>query len=433
MTNLINLLFENQPGDRLAIVHGDNSINYQQLRTKILQAVSWFQQQGTNLRVAVHSQDSIAWVVAIVGSIASGNLTASVPTRGDPRHKLDEFDPDIVLSDDNIHTWYQQLENFPESVLVTVDPDQPCMLLNSGGTTRASRYIIHSTTSMQAKLHLARKTLLDEHCAGQSVLVAAPLFSSYGTVNALMTLQVGATLIIMKNFRPDHMVDLINRYKINYFGATPVVYSMMLKYQLSFQHHPQRSIVVGDFVTRQLIQRWEAQHQHRLVHGFGTSEAGMIFIATSDTPIGALGQPTVDIQLIDGQLWIKSASNMIGVWPYVTRDQWINTGDILKQEKGQYYFVGRAGESFKIDGREVDVASIEQTVLDSGLIEDLVAVPAYDHQDRAHIKLLVVGEQSNQSQLESYLQKFNLKAHIEHVAEIPRSPSGKKVRVACRL
>lgn len=433
MNNLIELLFNNQPDDRLAVVHGNETITYGQLRTKTKQAVTFFSNQGKNLRVGIHCQDSIAWIVALLGAMASGNLVASIPSRGDAQQKIKEFSPDILLTDLDIDDWYQQLDLLPTAQLVSIDIDQPCLLLNSGGTTRSSRFIMHSTASMKHKLALAHRTLLDQHSDGQSVLVVAPLFSSYGTVNMLMTLQASATLIIMKNLRPDYLVGLIDQYHINYFGATPAIYSLMLKHQLIPRHHPRRCIVVGDFVTRHLMQRWHMQTGYQLIHGFGTSEAGMIFIADEHTPMGALGRPTVDIQLRQGQLWINSASNMIGIWPIVSRQQWVYTGDVLRYDNGEYYFVGRSSETFKVDGKDVDIAWIEQTVLDSGLVEDLVAVPAYDQEDRAHIKLLVVGDSLERSKLENYLQECKVKAYIEQVDSIPRSPAGKKIRIPCYL
>lgn len=432
MNNLLDLLFSQQPNEQLAIIHGNNSITYGQLKDRVKQAISYFQSQPSG-RVGIHAQDSIPWVVALLGSIGAGNLVAPVPSRGPAQHRIDELNPSVLLTDQNINEWYATLDTLPMAEFASVDQHEPCVLLNSGGTTTSSRFITHSTQSMTAKLQLAQDTLLDSHCSGERVLAVAPLFSAYGTVNALMSLKASATLVIPKNFRPDNLAETIDVHKINYFGATPAIYSMMLKHECVSVWRPRRSIVAGDFVTRHLIERWEQQVGERLVHGFGTSEAGMIFIATDQTPVGALGEPTVDIQLRDGQLWIRSDSNTIGIWPNITRDEWVSTGDVLRYENEQYYFVGRASETFKVDGKDVDIAQIEQTVLDSGLIEDLVAVPAYDQHDRAHIKLLIVSEKLDKLQLEQYLQKCKLKAYIEHVAEIPRSPAGKKVRKPCYL
>jgi long-chain acyl-CoA synthetase len=253
----------------------------------------------------------------------------------------------------------------------------------------------------------------------------------------------------------------IEIHNVTYMSAVPAIYSLMLKHNAIPDPLPRICDVGGDFTTEHLRQEWYKKTGTHLTHLMGTSETGMLFFVPKDNvtacPLNSLGKrvTTTEIELRDdhgnivpvgepGALWVRNRTSCVGLWQdpdkekIICQNGWISIDDMIKQDNtGNYFFVGRKSELFKIDAKMVDVTGVENSCLSSGLLDDVLAIPLYDKQNRTHIKLLAVPNKDTvlenlDLKLKEYLLRIlpqhEVPGYIQVVDELPRTPAGKKVR-----
>ena len=472
MNNLVEyVLYNDQPNTKVALIFGDQTITFGDLRNQVSRACAYFKTIVTadNPRVVICAQNSIEWIVAALGILSAGGIVSSVFSKIpaiDIQTKFDKIDPVLVVSSiDTVGTyhtidishWYQTLDQYAPDKYVHVELKDICLFLNSGGTTGSGKFFMHTHESMYYTLLAGNRTFMpgaDDVC-----LAIAPFVASYGTANWLASLHVGATIVITNSINPNSIKTIIETHGVTFFGATPVIYSMMLKHDCVPNPLPTTCITSGDLVTAHLRERWYQTTGKYVRHLMGTSETGLIFHIPDDhahcTALDALGRSAehLEIELRDennhvvlddspGQLWFRGASNAVGLWDDLDKQSkifangWMTTEDLVRRgTDDNYYFVGRMSEIFKIDAKSVDLARIENCSLASGLLEDVLVVPVIARDNRAHIKLLAISR-SQETDIQHRLKKY-LKDHLEPheipdviqvVEELPSSPAGKKVR-----
>jgi len=460
MNNIINyILKNNQLDSHPALIGNNETITYGVLKTRIQQACTYFQKSLTpaNNRVTVAASDSIAFVVAALGVMAAGGVLTSLPSKGDHSAKLAKINPAIVLTDVSIAEWYTSIQLLDQSS--PVDTSGPCLFLATGGTTRDSKFFIHTheTVYHTAMYHHGK-------CAGTPTdisLSVVPLYAAWGIMGLISSLINGTTVVIGAGVNPSKIKQLIETHNVTYMSAVPAIYSLMLKHDIIPVPLPKVCIVAGDVTTEHLRRQWYKRTGIHLTHVMGTTEAGLLFFVpigdVDACPMNSLGkrEPHTEIELRDadgnvvpigelGELWVRNRSSAVGLWQdleqekFIFQNGWVNIDDMIKQDQdGNYFFVGRKSESFKVDAKLVDVTSVENSCLDSGMLEDVLAIPLYDKQNRTHIKLLAVAgkntvPESLDTKLKEYLltvlPQHEVPGYIQVVDELPRTPAGKKVR-----
>jgi acyl-CoA synthetase (AMP-forming)/AMP-acid ligase II len=119
MSNIVSYVLNNtQHMDHVAVIGPNQSITYGELKVKVLQACTYFQQVLTpeNDRVTIAASDSIAFVVAALGVMAAGGVLTSLPSKGDHSAKLAKINPAMVLTDISITEWYISVQLLSQSV-----------------------------------------------------------------------------------------------------------------------------------------------------------------------------------------------------------------------------------------------------------------------------------------------------------------------------
>lgn len=460
MSNVINHILNNtQHGNRTAVIGPDQTITYQELKIQIAKATTFFQQALTpdNNRVTIAAGDSVAFAVAALGVMAAGGVLTSLPPKGDQSARLAKLNPAMVFDDVSILQWYESIQSFDQSV--PTNTSGPCLFLSSGGTTGVGKFFIHTHETVY-------RTAISLH--GQVVgtpddvaLSVVPLYAAWGIMCLISNLINGTTVIIGCGINPNQIKRTIEKNNVTYMSAVPAIYSMMLKHDVMPSPMPRVCDVGGDFTTEHLRREWHKRTNVHLTHLMGTSETGLLFVVPKadimSCPMNSLGKkiPDIEIELRDdygnivpvgqpGALWVRSDANCVGLWQdpdkekTICQNGWISIDDMVKQDHiGNYFFVGRKSELFKIDSKMVDVTGVENSCLSSGLLDDVMAIPLYDDQNRTHIKLLAVANKNTvlenlDAQLKAYLSgvlpHHEVPKYIQVVDDLPRTPAGKKVR-----
>jgi acyl-CoA synthetase (AMP-forming)/AMP-acid ligase II len=178
------------------------------------------------------------------------------------------------------------------------------LLLHTSGSSRGvclSHRALLANRAQAAALRPAPVTPVDR------VLLAQPLFHAYGLAAGLFQVWwAGATTVLPPPGRPDAdwLVDAVVRHRVSGLAAGPSTYRALL----ALPPDRLRAALVGLRLCTcggaPLPARWAAAFReitgHRIVEGYGLTEAGPVVTATSiDGPVrpGSVGRPLPGVEL----------------------------------------------------------------------------------------------------------------------------------------
>jgi fatty-acyl-CoA synthase len=290
------------------------------------------------------------------------------------------------------------------------------------------------------------------------VIVTRPMFHSGGLlVEAAPVLYKGGTLIISRRFRPNEIVETVQKYKVTLLELAATVYQFILqdcdlnRYDLSsvrcFYTGGERIPVsmLKDYQERGII----------ISQIFGQTEASTIAFLGPDQAVkkvGSVGLPVFhgEVRIVDklgkdvapgevGEIIVKGPTLMSGYWnrPDLTaetiRDGWLYTGDLAtKDDEGYIFIVGRERDMYLSGGENVYPAEIEKVLFTHPKILDtgVVGVPdeKWGEVGKAYI-VLKPGETMNEEEALKFVRgrvgKYKIPKYVEFVEELPKTGSGK--------
>jgi len=264
-------------------------------------------------RVVIRCASGPAVAVAVLGALRAGGVAVPVPP-GDVAPVVAHCAPRLVVTDGP--------ESVPAAVAVVGPPDlearaEPVVAVGGGediallvytSDARAvclSHRAVLANRAQAAALRPAPVTPVDR------VLLAQPLFHSYGLAAGLFQVcWAGATAVLPGPGRPDpeKLADIVARHRISGLAGVPSTYRALLELD------PQelRSALAGLRLCTcggvPLPRPWATAFQeatgHRIVEGYGLTEAGPVVTSTPIDDItvpGSVGRPLpgIELRLVD--------------------------------------------------------------------------------------------------------------------------------------
>jgi len=351
---------------------------------------------------------------------------------------------------------------------VPVEPDDPALLLFTGGTTGTPKAALSThqalvMSGMQFKAWFG-ETLADWE---DRIMANMPLFHTYGQVGVMTTALVGHhPLALVPNPRDlDDMLATIRKARPAFLPGVPTLFIALL-------NHPDVQAGKADLSSLKLCisgaapllaetkRRFEALTGGRIVEGYSLTEAVMAGIMT---PVrgtykeGAIGPPLpdVEIRIVDadtgrtdlppgevGEILIRAPQLMVGYWQRpeetanVLREGCLSTGDLgYLDEDGYLHIVDRKKDVIKPSGFQVWPREVEEVIADHPAVAEVgVAGVPDDYQGEA-VKAWVVlrdGQQLTADELRAHcrgkLAAYKVPKHVEFRRELPKSIVGKVLR-----
>jgi long-chain acyl-CoA synthetase len=363
-----------------------------------------------------------------------------------------------------------------------VTPDDPAVLLMSGGTTGIpkgvlGRHGVFVTTGLQVKAWTA--SVLGD---GDSVIcLPLPMFHVYANVGAQgLALVTRNPLALVPNPRdlPD-LIATIRRVKPAFFSGVPTLYIALL-------NHPDVQSGKVDFKSIKICfsgaaalladtkQRFESLTGGRLVEGYSLTEAMMAMCVNpvmGPNKAGSVGMPLPDVQIriydADegtretpagevGEVCVSAPQLMTGFWnrPEETANalreheesdgtatrRWLHTGDLgYLDEDGYLFIVDRKKDLIKTSGFQVWPREVEETLASHPAIAEVGVAGVPDATKGETVKAWVVlraGQTVTQEDLRIFckerLAPYKVPHDIEFRTELPKTMVGKVLRRALR-
>ncbi len=355
---------------------------------------------------------------------------------------------------------------------VTVAPDDPALLMFTGGTTGLPKAAINThqglvMTGMQIKAWFG--DMMEDW--RDVMLAIMPMFHIYGIAGIAGSGFVGRQpLALAPNPRDmDDVLTTIAKTRPAFLPGVPTLFIAMM------QHPDVRagkanlgSIKLSHAGAAPLLyeikQRWEELTGGRMIEGYALTESTLAAVMT---PVrgrykpGAIGLPLpdVEIRIVDletgertlplgetGEVLMHAPQLMAGYWNQpeetaatireIDGKRWLFTGDIgFLDEEGYLHIVDRKKDVIKPSGFQVWPREVEEVIASHPAVMEVGVAGVPDERQGEAVKAWVVlepGQSLTQEELRAWckqqLAAYKVPRYVEFCADLPKSTVGKVLR-----
>lgn len=394
-------------------------------------------------RVGMLMHNRVEFPIALLGTLKAGGSIVLLNVRYTPdevRHPITDSSLSVIVADCELLHLLDGLGDYaPQVTVFTTRPSDGCptfaellssdhtnpdipvngediaMVCYTSGTTGLPKGAAMSHQAIYAAG--AAKTYVVRQWFEDRMLLPMPMAYTAGSVFFLRDgIQSGQTTYFLSKPTAESMLDMIERERITAIEGVAVLYEMMMahpRFQTADLSSIKRAVTGGQFVSMELLRRWQERGVH-LSQGYGQTESAgsYITILTADealTRIGFAGRPmpNLDVKIVRedgsdaaageaGEIWVRGASIMTG---YLNRPEetaaalaggWLHTGDVgVMDEEGYLKIVDRTKDMLISGGLNVYPAEIEKVLGGLEGLEEIAVIGARDER-WGEIPILVV-------------------------------------------
>ncbi|MBT6346227.1 MAG: AMP-binding protein [Nitrospina sp.] len=385
---------------------------------------------------------------------------------------------------------------FPHKILIGPADLDPV----GEGTLRWDEFMVMGNPSEKLKPHVRAETIsdvilytsgttakpkgvmldekqFDANCSGileplhftpaDKVIVALPLFHSFGNIMALVLLRSGASLILLKQFQPKTILTRIAQHKATVLPLVPTIYSFLVDlyargdYDVSSLRY---CISGGASLPEALLKKVEDGLGVTVIEGYGLTETSPVIAVNTmkDGSVpGSVGPvlPNVELEIVDesgrlvtqgevGEIRVRAQTVMRGYWnkPSVTAktvsaDGWLRTGDLGHLDETGRLFIsaGRIKDLIIRAGENVSPLAIENALMSHPAIMEVAAVGIADDRVGEKVKVFTVlrqGEHATEQELKELCRKklpaFMTPDTFQFMESLPKTATGKILKAELR-
>jgi long-chain acyl-CoA synthetase len=482
------------PG-KVALIVGDRSITYGELEDRVARAAGGLAQLGIEPgdRVALLLGTTPEFVEALHGAWRIGATVAPLNVMLTPeelgyvladaaarvvvtdraflpaalavRDRLAGLDHVVVVrgrSPRRTHSYEKLLSRATPHPASLRDPSDLGLLVYTAGTTANPKGVMLTHGNLAANLDQMSRVPALREAEDDVVLLALPLFHIYALNVVLgLTLQEGATALLVERFDPAATLGLIRRHRVTVLFGAPTMFAAWLRaaeardVDLSSVRLAVSGAaalpgqVLGAFRDRFGVTIWE---------GYGLTETAPALTTTAlgdDARPDSIGLvlPGVDVRLVDehgedvdpgdpGEIVVRGPNVFAGYWgkPEETeaafRDGWFRTGDVAyRDEDGYLHIVDRAKDLVIVSGFNVFPKEVEDVIVSHPSVAECTVVGVPDERTGEAVKAFVVPAAGVSVDAEEILEhcrarlaRFKWPSEVEIVTELPKHITGKVLR-----
>jgi acyl-CoA synthetase (AMP-forming)/AMP-acid ligase II len=334
-------------------------------------------------------------------------------------------------------------------------PDKPRFVILTSGTTGTPKGAQRS--SPDGLFTLA--ALIDKipYRSGDRMMIAAPLFHSWGFAHFVMSLPTAATVVLRRRFDPEGTLAAVQRSRATVLAVVPVMVQRILalpeetlrRYDLSSLRI---TAISGSALPGELATAWMDRFGDNVYNLYGSTEVAYATVATPEdlrAAPGTAGRPprgTV-LKLFDeagvevpkgevGRIFVGNEMKFEGYTGGGNKeviDGLLSSGDVGHFDSdGRLFIDGRDDEMIVSGGENVFPREVEDLLADHESVLEVAVVGVEDEEFGQRLKAFVVlieGSEASAEELTAHV-KGNLAGYkapreIEFLEELPRNATGK--------
>ncbi len=295
---------------------------------------------------------------------------------------------------------------------------------------------------------------------GETVMIAAPLFHSWGFLHFMLSLPTAATMVLRAKFDPEDTLQATAEHRARVLAVVPVMMQRILalpdevkrRYDLSALEVTAAS---GSALPGELATKWMDQFGDNLYNLYGSTEVAWATVATPEdmrAAPGTAGRPprgTV-IRIVDeddndvepgqtGRIFIGNQMAFEGYTGGGGKDQLgdlLSSGDVGHFDDGGRLFIdGRDDEMIVSGGENVFPREVEDLLSDHEAVHEAAAIGVEDEQFGQRLRAFVVkeegadvGEEELKDHVKANLARYKVPREVVFVEELPRNATGKVLK-----
>lgn len=306
------------------------------------------------------------------------------------------------------------------------------------------------------------------------MLTTTPIYHTAGLNLTTLALHFGVSIVLMDRWTPEHMLELIEQFKVNMTVVVPTQFVRLLKLEeiernsrdvSSLEWVLHGAAPCSPEIKRQMIEWWGPI----IYEYYGSTEVGGTFVTSDDwlSHPGTVGKPgpVTKLQILNdsdmemptgavGRIFMRQGDDQIEYLhdPEKTsksrvRDM-MTVGDIgWVDSDGYLYLAGRTSEVIIVGGTNIYPAEVENVILGHVSVADVcvVGIPSEEYGEEVFAAIVLRGSDQDASETIKNrvrdeigkicfenLAKFKCPRKIEFRHELPRDPNGKLYRKKVR-
>lgn len=293
-----------------------------------------------------------------------------------------------------------------------------------------------------------------------TVIVAAPIFHSWGLVNFGFALSTAATYVLRRRFVAEQVLTDIEKYQARVLVVVPLMMQRLVDADPEIVKNTDVSTLEitassGSALAGDLALHFMDTFTDSIYNFYGATETGWVTIASPEDLRAAPGTAgTVPwrtyVKVLDekgqelppGETGVIYVSNDMQFGGYTDgrtkqfADGLMHSGDLgYFDENGRLFVAGRDDDMIISGGENVFPRELEDLLIEHDLVKDVVVTGVQDEQWGQRLVAYVVakdGAQISESDLVDYahenVARFAVPKRVLFLDELPRNPTGKVMK-----
>ena len=343
-------------------------------------------------------------------------------------------------------------------------PDDTAVLVYTSGTTgkpkgaELTHFQLYMNCTVAGGLFGAR--------SDDTVLAVLPFFHVFGLSSVInVFVRYGGCLSILPRFSPAAVLDAIEADRCTVIGGVPTMLHALAQHDITGRDLSALRVTVsgGASLPEDVMRTFEDKYGIEVLEGYGMTEtaSSCSFNRPDDRKVLSIGKPLwgVRMRVADssgqllppgrehvGEILIRGHNVMKGYLgrPEATaealRGGWLHSGDLgYVDEDGFYFIVDRAKDLVIRGGYNVYPREIEEVLYTHPSIREAAVIGKPDERLGEEVVAVVAlreGASASAEEIIAYarerLAAYKYPREVRFMAELPKGPSGKILKVALR-
>jgi long-chain acyl-CoA synthetase len=351
------------------------------------------------------------------------------------------------------------------------EPREVVVQMYTSGTTGVPKGVLTTHRNLAAAAETSTRWAFDADSISMTPL---PMFHIGGIGWAFLGLWNGATTVLVRDFVPDLVLDILEHQRVTNAVLVPTMLKLLTDVPGAAErdYSSLRSIAYGASpITTPVLKAALRTFRAPLygIYGLTESSGGITQLDPADhDPDGprehllrSVGRPFpwVELRIVDpatgeglgpravGEVWLRAPNVMAGYYnrpeetaAALTPDGWLRTGDGgYVDDDGYLFLTDRIKDMIVSGGENVYPVEVEEAICQHPGVADVAVIGVPDEQWGETVKALVVRRRESVvtgEELVAFARErlagFKLPRSVEFVDELPRTPTGKVLKRALR-
>jgi fatty-acyl-CoA synthase len=334
-------------------------------------------------------------------------------------------------------------------------PDKPRFVILTSGTTGTPKGAQRSSPDGL----FALAALIDRipYRSRDTMMIAAPLFHSWGFFHFVMSLPTASTIVLRRRFDPEGTLQAVQEHRAQVLGAVPVMLQRILQLpEETLDRYDLASLRItslsGSSLPGELAIAWMDRFGDNIYNLYGSTEVAYATVATPAelrAAPGTAGRPprgTV-VRLYDeagreaprgevGRIFVGNEMSFEGYTGGGGKDEidgLLSSGDVGHLDAGGRLFIdGRDDEMIVSGGENVFPREVEDLLADHEAVVEVAVIGVEDDEYGQRLKAFVVlsaqaevSDEDLKAHVKAHLAGYKAPREVEFMAELPRNATGK--------